>query len=136
MPDLGNYTAEDRGHDSPCWIWQGAKNNHGYGTVGGSNTEGRGYVHRLLFVRHRGQIPADTELDHLCRNRSCVNPAHLDPVDHKTNCRRGAKAKITADDAERIRSLRGEGFSTRYVAGLFGLHPSTISRIANGHRWA
>lgn len=81
-PDLG-----------PCWLWTGAKNNKGYGQLG---LTGRGagsvLAHRLAYNLLVGPIPDGLQLDHLCRNRTCVNPAHLEPVTHQENLRRGIRA--------------------------------------------
>lgn len=84
---IRNRSAEDA---SGCWIWQGALNDSGYGTL-------RLPDHRLLRA-HRvsyevfvGPIPDGMDLDHLCRVRSCVNPAHLEPVTRGTNLARGAR---------------------------------------------
>lgn len=70
-----------------CWPWLGCKNKHGYGNVNGK-TYGTKMAHRAVYEKLVGPIPANKELDHLCRNRACVNPTHLEPVDRKTNCRR------------------------------------------------
>lgn len=66
-----------------CWLWTGTTNALGYGrvTMAGQSMA----AHRASFVAFRGPIPAGLELDHLCRNPSCVNPAHLEPVTHRTN---------------------------------------------------
>ena len=69
------YVAEDRGYTSPCWTWIRAKSAQGYGMVTIANAQF--LVHRLLYEDRFGAIPAELELDHLCRNRDCVNPAHL-----------------------------------------------------------
>ena len=72
-----------------CWLWTGAKNDRGYGTVWDLERRSRVYVHRALFQLLVGPIPEGLELDHLCRNPGCVNPAHLEPVTHRENVLRG-----------------------------------------------
>ncbi|WP_417724597.1 HNH endonuclease signature motif containing protein [Salipiger sp.] len=49
-------------------------------------------VHRVMFTHHFGYIPGRKQIDHRCRNRMCVNPAHLEMVTHKTNQRRRDEA--------------------------------------------
>ena len=70
-----------------CWRWNWSLNNHGYGVVrvGGK----RMLAHRVFFEAAKGAIPIGMELDHLCRCPACVNPAHLEPVTHRINLRRG-----------------------------------------------
>lgn len=69
-----------------CWEWQGAKDALGYGQF---KVKGRVVrAHRFAFQRKRGPIPAGLELDHLCRNPSCVRPDHLDPVVRAVNYHR------------------------------------------------
>ena len=60
-----------------CWLWLGSLDTAGYGQF---RINRKLYlVHRLLYEATHGPIPAGLELDHLCRIRSCVNPAHLEP---------------------------------------------------------
>ncbi len=68
-----------------CWNWKNP-NSRGYGIF---SWYGRNLgAHRVGWYLHHGSWP-EQELDHLCRNRACVNPDHLEDVDHKTNVRRG-----------------------------------------------
>ncbi len=70
-----------------CWVWEGARNSGGYGgfRVAGKYVPAHRFVYELLV----GPIPTGLEIDHLCRNHSCVNPEHLEPVSHATNTLRG-----------------------------------------------
>lgn len=69
-----------------CWIWTGATNGLGYGQFWNQKQMG---AHRWSYESLVGPIPPGLQLDHLCRNRSCVNPAHLEPVTQRENTLRG-----------------------------------------------
>jgi hypothetical protein len=74
-------------------------------------------------------------LDHLCRVRSCVNPAHLEPVTNAENCRRGANAKLTAADVRAIRQRVAGGEEIKAIAARFDVSVWTIYLIRNGKTW-
>ena len=65
-----------------CWVWQ-AETTNGYGRFKASKKKHR--AHRWAYISLVGPIPANLDLDHLCRNRSCVNPKHLEPVTRREN---------------------------------------------------
>lgn len=71
-----------------CWIWQGSPLPNGYGRIGvrhgKNNTKGQ-LVHRVAYETFVGPIPKGLTIDHLCRNKLCVNPDHLEPVTQKIN---------------------------------------------------
>jgi hypothetical protein len=78
-----------------CWEWTGAKTSRGYGNF--SVWDGRNVpAHRYAYEAMRGPIPVGLDLDHLCRNRGCVNPAHLEPVSRRENTLRGASPTVIA----------------------------------------
>jgi len=73
--------------NSGCWIWAGASNRLGYGRF--NINQKIEYAHRLSWQLHKGEIPTDKQIDHLCRVRLCVNPDHMEVVSHRTNSLRG-----------------------------------------------
>ena len=73
--------------EGECWIFAGSKHPQGYGQV--HNPGGSRLVHVIVYQRMIGPVPEDMELDHLCRREACCNPAHLEPVTHGENVRRG-----------------------------------------------
>ena len=75
-----------------CWLWTGSINNAGYGRIARSGDGVGGLAHRISYELEAGPIPAGLEIDHLCRVRACVNPAHLEPVTRAENVRRAAAA--------------------------------------------
>jgi len=84
---------DDRG----CWEWVGAIQPNGYGVFGISPRQ-KILAHRASFEIAKGPIPDGLEIDHLCRNRSCCNPAHLEAVTHQENKRRESasyRARVT-----------------------------------------
>lgn len=85
----GNDVAE-------CWIWTGGRGTTGYGNFITAWPK-RTVAHRWAYQQLITDVPAGLDLDHLCRNRACVNPWHLDPVTRKVNLNRGVHANAVKD---------------------------------------
>lgn len=71
---------------SACWIWRASRSPDGYGWFRLNGRMMRAHIVAYEFLV--GTVPSGLELDHLCSNRGCVNPAHLEPVTHVENVRR------------------------------------------------
>jgi len=78
-----------------CWEWQGSINSHGYGQW----TRG-GRAYKVLFEMIRFKVAKDLQLDHLCRNKLCVNPAHLEPVTPRENQHRSPITLATKNSSK------------------------------------
>ena len=87
-----NVQIEDRGHDTPCHIWKGSDSGTGRG--GGyprMSLDGQTVaVHIVSFVNEFGYVPGKKQVDHLCNQRMCCNPDHLEMTTHKQNQKRRA----------------------------------------------
>lgn len=96
IPTLGKYEFQSglmdrilensRPNDNGCWIWYGAKVPQGYGVL---NWRGDSYfAHRLSYELFVSDIPDGLQIDHLCREKACCNPDHLEVVTASENCKR------------------------------------------------
>lgn len=101
VPDLGFYDIlysmiYDFSHkisgftiaDNECWEWPTINKQLGYGLMSYGHT-GKEYAHRVFYHLFKGELEKGMTIDHLCRNRRCVNPDHLEQVTSEENKRRG-----------------------------------------------
>jgi hypothetical protein len=102
----------------------------GYGTVriGGKDRQ----AHRTMYELVNGPVDADLHIDHLCRDRACINPDHLEAVTETINIRRGMAAKLNQDQVDEIRAspLNADDLGAEY-----GVHPQTIRKIRRRALW-
>jgi hypothetical protein len=83
---LANHKVVDCGYKTPCWVWLGALNK-GYGEI--SVMGKRRYAHQASHELFVGPLTVGLHFDHLCRNRACINPDHLEQVTIRVNILRG-----------------------------------------------
>lgn len=128
-----SYAEEDRGYGSQCWIWQGALNYKGYGLL---VLKGKLYrAHRYYYERQNGGIPKGLQIDHLCWQRACVNPAHMEVVTPSEHNRRHSRTRFTLEIAREIRAFRRQGISASELGERYGVTKQYINRIVSEALW-
>src|SRR5436190_15770103 len=85
-----------------CWPWLGTVDRHGYGKTKFGSPRKTRYAHRVSYELFVGRIPDGREIDHLCKNRLCVNPAHLEAVTRAENF---ARSSLPARTRERFEAM-------------------------------
>jgi hypothetical protein len=130
-----------------CWVWIGAKNEHGYGVIGkGGRGSGSLKAHRLSWEMQFGPAPEGHGVLHKCDNPACVRPDHLFTGDQKVNlddCRRKGRKKVATGegngrhklsdrDRSEMRGLYGDGIGYRKLGKLFGVHRATARYVVTG----
>lgn len=132
-----------------CWEWTGSLFKQGYGqfSYNRKNTK----AHRISYLIHFGELPADLLVCHKCDNRKCVNPQHLFLGTHYDNVQdqisknrrhdvtgeKNGKSKMTIESVLELVRIVGSGqMSQNEAAKYFGISQGVISGIMLGKRWS
>lgn len=146
-PPLERFWPKVRKEPSPsgCWIWTGAiRRGDGYGEFHARQGMSR-LAHRVAYEPLVGPVPDGLQIDHLCRVRRCVNRAHLEPVTHAENVRRGSAVGATHSRGERhsmaklteaqVRAIRVDPRTEKALGAEYGVSSVTIHHARSGFSW-
>ncbi|KKL99549.1 hypothetical protein LCGC14_1813320 [marine sediment metagenome] len=94
-----------------CWHWVAQIAPNGYGRMQmGLKAD---LAHRVSYTLHKGPIPEDAQIDHLCRVRKCVNPDHLEAVTCQENLLRGETR--AAENAAKVICVNGHDLTDSWI---------------------
>ena len=133
-----NLSLEERYYvaENGCWISMGSRTSAGYGHFKEPNYGKTVLTHIAMYEYKRGPVPSGMELDHLCRNRACCNPDHLEVVTRKVNARRGNFAKLSPVIISSLKEDHKSGYNLQGLSLKYGVSTSCVSRALRGKTWA
>lgn len=120
--------------ETRCWEWCGELSSNGYGRVWLAGK--RVAAHRAYYEQEIGPIPAGLQMDHLCRNKRCVNPAHLEPVTNRENQRRARAFNRNRLTERKVASIRSSDATDAELARRYGVSANTIRDARRGITWS
>jgi len=117
-----------------CWNWIGHIIRKGYGYFHFNNKDG--LAHRFAYKYWKGEIPTGLELDHLCNNKKCVNPSHLEVVTHVENMRRAIIPKgIYSKEGKKTHCPQGHEYNEKNTFyRKSGRHCKICTKIHNNRK--
>lgn len=141
----------ERISESGCWLWTGALEKAGYGTLSIRKDKVLSRAHRISWTLFKGPIPEGLSVLHRCDVRCCVNPNHLFLGTHADNTadmmqkgrgkwmpspgERNGRAKVTNIIVQEIRAQREAGMSYAALARRYDIGANTVRDIALGKSW-
>lgn len=124
-----SYVEEDRGYETPCWIWAGAKTDR-YGQAWDQGRNRYVGAHIWHYEQRFGPVGEGLELDHLCRQTFCANPDHLEAVSHQENVRRGANTRLNVEAVRAMRALDAQHLDEQERGGERRRAPGWLALLA------
>jgi len=124
--------------EGSCFIWTRYINAKGYPVSGGGWANRRGLsilAYKSSWEEFNGKVPAGHTLDHKCRNRKCINVAHIECVPHYENVRRGNKTKITSEAVREILIDVADEVISAIIADKHGICQGQVRAIVRGLAW-
>lgn len=117
-------------YSSECWTWSGSLDTSGYGLF----RDGKLWkAHRWAWTRTVGPIPPRMQIDHLCRNRACVNPDHMEVVTQRENMRRGTG--FSARNARKTHCPQGHEYTPDNTV-IFPSQPTSRRCLTCTRKWS
>ena len=127
---IDRFVIEETG----CWRWVFPLS-RGYAQINIKQYK-RVPAHRAFYEEVFGKMDKDLDADHICKNRWCVNPYHIQPLSRIANCRRGSRSKLTLEAANQIRADRASGYNTYRLAQKYHVDRKTIYRVLVKNEWS
>jgi len=127
-----NYIVDN---ETGCWNWNKHIKSNGYGVT--SFRQKDYHAHRFYYEKFVSPIKKNMQIDHLCRNRKCVNPKHLEAVYQHENIWRGKSTKLTPLEVREIRGLIAAGkLKNKEIAPMYRVCAVAISDIKTRKSWS
>lgn len=127
------YTVEDRGYETPCWIWRRRVSKTGHPLL---NIPGVQHypAYRHLYEERHGKLPKSKVVHHLCAVKRCVNPSHMEPLSKGEHRIVHAVMDMEKKKAEAISLLKYHGFNAKDLSRYFHVSLGVVKALPSIHK--